>query len=272
VNQMTEARRLCVALLALVVWMLATVGGGAIYRDAPVASLAEAVESHSTGISWNVCAAIAVLALVSILWRWADLKFVRPNPAGSIRLLWLPALSLVPFAALAKLLGLPPSQAMLVLAVNCALIGLSEEWMFRGILFQALRTRLSLWPAITVSSMMFGAVHLLNAFTTGYVLLAALQALAASMSGLLFVAILIRTGSIWPAIIYHALWDFGILVTTVDAVRSPLPDGPLPLVTYVIPFVLVAPNFVYALYLLRKVRNDTRLTTDLPDGVRSAAT
>jgi uncharacterized protein len=253
-----EARRLPLALATLVAWMLVSVGVGALLRGAPAASLADVVEAISTGIGWSLCAAIAVLALASFIWRWNDLKFVAPDPLGSIKLLWLPALSLLPFAVLASVIGLPPTSAMVYLAVNTALIGLSEEWMFRGILFQALRTRFRLWPAIIVSSVLFGAIHVLNAFVTGDLLLACLQAVAASMSGVLFVAILIRTGSIWPAIVYHALWDFGALVATYGAVQTPLPDGPLPLAAYVVPFVLVTPNFLYALYLLRSVRNDTQ--------------
>jgi membrane protease YdiL (CAAX protease family) len=48
-----------------------------------------------------------------------------------------------------------------------ALAELSEEWMFRGVLFQGLRSRLALWPATLLTSALFGAGHVMNVVTTG---------------------------------------------------------------------------------------------------------
>ena len=133
--------------------------------------------------------------------------------------------------------------------------------MFRGVLFQGLRSRLAMWPAILLSSLLFGAVHILNVITTGQLAEAAVQAVAAFMSGIVLLALLIRTGSIWVPITYHALWDFGTFVTSAT---SPTTGAPMDFTqgwAWALPILIVLPNFLYALFLLRKVRNDTLLTT-----------
>jgi membrane protease YdiL (CAAX protease family) len=97
---------------------------------------------------------------------------------------------------------------------------------------------------------------------TGQLAEAVVQAVAAFMSGMLFIALLIRTGSIWVPIAYHALWDFGTFVTASTAPKSGAPVDFAHGWAWALPILIVLPNFFYALYLLRQVRNDTRLSTD----------
>ena len=150
-------------------------------------------------------------------------------------------------------IGLPPPQSILFLAVNTALVALSEEWMFRGVLFQALRSRLRIWPAVALTSVLFGSIHVLNAFALGDLRLALAQAVAATMTGLLLIALMLRTGSIWTAVVYHLVWNFGILLVAYETARYPLPEGPLPASAYVVPILVVLPNFLYGLILLRRL-------------------
>lgn len=254
-----EAMRLPVALLTYIGWTLLTLFG---MRWASDGSKKPLIETVTHGVSWNLAMAVGLLALVTLAMRWRDLKFVAPRPPGSLRILWFPGVYLLFFALLPAMLGMPPVGTLVFLALNAALIGLSEEWMFRGVLFQGLRSRLSLWPAILLTSLLFGAVHVLNVITTGQLLEAAVQSVAAFMSGMLLLALLIRTGSIWVPIAYHALWDFGTFVTSAT---SPKTAGPVDFAqgwTWALPMLIVLPNFLYALFLLRKVRNLTQPSTD----------
>lgn len=118
------------------------------------------------------------------------------------------------------------------------------------------------WTAIIITTVLFGAVHVLNGFTTGEWGTAVLQAVAAGMSGLIFIAIVIRTGSLWPAIIYHFLWDCMLfLLGTASAARpeaaadsgteAALERGGAVL----FPLLIALPNFLCALVLLRNVRD-----------------
>jgi len=254
-----DPRRLPIAVATYIGWTLVTLFGT---RWASDGSKKPLIETVTHGISWNLAMAVGLLALVTLAMRWRDLKFVAPRPARSLLILWFPALYLLFFALLPALLGLPPAGTLLFIALNTALVGLSEEWMFRGVLFQGLRSRLTMWPAILLTSLLFGAVHVLNVITTGQLLEAVVQSVAAFMSGMLLLALLIRTGSIWVPIAYHALWDF---VTFVTSATRPKTAGPVDFAqgwTWALPILIVLPNFLYALFLLRKVRNDTRLATD----------
>ena len=179
-----------------------------------------------------------------------------------MRLLWFPAIYLVFFALLPAVLGLPPAGMLFFIALNVMLVALSEEWMFRGVLFQGLRSRVAMWPAILITSLLFGVVHVLNVIATGQLLEAAVQAVAAFLSGMVLIALLIRTGSIWVPIVYHALWDFGTFVTSATSDKTAAPIDFAQGWTWALPILVVLPNFLYALYLLRNVRNDTRLSTD----------
>ena len=251
--------RLTAALLTYVGWTLVTLFG---LRWASDGTPRPLIETVSHGISWNLAMAVALLAVVTVAMRWRDLGFVAPRPRW-LRLLWFPALYLVLFALTPAALGLPPTRLLVFIAINTVLVGLSEEWMFRGVLFRGLRTRLSTWPALLISSVLFGGVHVLNVFVTGQLFDSGIQAVAATLSGVVFMALLLRTGSIWVPIAYHALWDFGTFVTAAaqgaQAATPDLAKGGL----WAVPVLLVLPNVLYALVLLRKVPNDPPESVDL---------
>lgn len=249
-HAMHSPPRLIAALSIGALWTLVTVFGLNAAGDGGERPLLDTV-SH--GISWNLVMAIGVLAVATALMRWRDLGFVAPRSAAALKLLWFPSLYLALFAAIAWTQGLPPPRTLVFVLANTVLVGLSEEWMFRGVLLQALRTRLALWPALLSASVLFGSVHLLNVLVTGQLLEAAVQALAAFLSGTVFTALLVRTGSIWVPITYHALWDFGTF-TSIACARA---SGDAPDLsqgwTWTLPILLVLPNFLYALFLLRNV-------------------
>jgi membrane protease YdiL (CAAX protease family) len=246
--------RLTKALLTLVVWLLATaVVGALMHQDGT--GIAEIVGFLSSGVAWNVVAGIAVLAVATRAFGWRDLGFSAPDARAVAKLVWFPILTLLPFYAIAFAVGLPPGRAILFLALNTTLVALSEEWMFRGILFHALRARLRIWPAVVLTSALFGAIHVVNAFALGDLGLASAQAVAAMMTGLLLIALMLRTGSIWTSVVYHMVWNFGILLLAYETSKYALPEEPLPLTAYFVPMLVVLPNFLFGLIVLRKLRD-----------------
>ena len=83
------------------------------------------------------------------------------------------------------------------------LVGLVEEFLFRGYTLFTLCRGLGFWPAAALLSTGFGAIHLNNhgeAWT---------GALAAGLIGFFFCLTLRRTGSLWFAVGFHAAWDWG---------------------------------------------------------------
>jgi membrane protease YdiL (CAAX protease family) len=187
---------------------------------------------------------------------WHDIGFNAPQPWSSLRVLAFPAVYIVLFVVVAVLVGLPPPSVIFLLAINTLAVGFSEEIAFRGVLFRALHSRLRLWPAIWITSIAFGSVHVINGFTTGDFINASVQALTAFMSGIFFMALMLRTRSIVPSMLFHALWDF--LLTTIGAANpsQAAPDTETHWWVLLVPPLFILPNFIYGLWLLRKV-NDT---------------
>ena len=165
---------------------------------------------------------------------------------------------------LAVVFGLPPAGVLAWILFNTFLVGLSEELMFRGVLLQAFRRTVSIWPAVWLTTLAFGAIHILNVFMTGELRTALIQSAAAALSGLLFIALRLRTGSLWPCIVVHGLWDFATF--TIAAARSGEAQagsggGPMTLMTFM-PILLVLPNALYGLWLMRRI-GQTHAQADL---------
>jgi uncharacterized protein len=81
-------------------------------------------------------------------------------------------------------------------------VSISEELTFRGYLLFLLAKRMRFWPAAVLISAMFGLAHVPN---HGETPLGIAQVVG---TGLLFCLMIRRTGNLWFAIGYHALWDW----------------------------------------------------------------
>jgi membrane protease YdiL (CAAX protease family) len=242
----TDRSRLAIALQIFVVWALITVFGSGLYAGFGMMLWATPLQ----GINPAFAMAIIFLAGMVFYNRWRDIGFARPTDLG---ILWLPFvyigfLSVVMFSS-----GLPSPQIILLVFYNTLLVGISEELMFRGIRFQAMRGRFAIWPSIWLTTALFGSVHVMNAFLTGHLLIAIAQTVTAFFNGILFLAIRQRTGSLYPAMAFHALWNLCIFLKTL----SPSDGDTLGLVALATGFVIVLPNLLYGLYLLRNVSDDT---------------
>lgn len=90
--------------------------------------------------------------------------------------------------------GIAPAVAAVLLIAGLA--PLAEELFFRGMLFGGLRRYLPFLPAALLSAALFGSLHL----TTG-----ASSVPPLALFGFLLAWVYERTGSIWPAVILHAL-------------------------------------------------------------------
>jgi membrane protease YdiL (CAAX protease family) len=252
-------KRLTISLAAFVGWLLITVLGGQMHTgEAPL------LQAVTRGLGWPfLVAALFLLALV--VWQqWRDVGLNQMPSGRSLWLTWLPMLYIIAGLAFAVVFGLPPVGVLAWILFNTFLVGLSEELMFRGVLLQAFRRTVSIWPAVWLTTLAFGAIHILNVFMTGELRTALIQSAAAALSGLLFIALRLRTGSLWPCIVVHGLWDFATF--TVAAARSgesqaTSAGGPMTLMTFM-PVLLVLPNALYGLWLMRNI-GQTHAQADL---------
>ena len=255
---MLRRYRPAIALAAFVGWVLIT----AFFDQlaGPAVGPQPLSETVSGTLQPGLAAAVVFLLAVVAVFRWRDVGFNPPRP-HSLRLLWFPALYVLVFVALIAVGGLPSANTVLIILANTVFAGVSEELACRGVLYSGLR-RFGVWPAILGSTLLFGAVHVLNGFSTGDFLASGVQAVAAFMTGIAFMAIRVRTGSLYPGMVLHAAWDFALLTAAVGLLQKLGETGPQPslssvgLVYAVVPLALVLPNFLYGLFLLRHAARD----------------
>jgi membrane protease YdiL (CAAX protease family) len=82
-------------------------------------------------------------------------------------------------------------------------VGFFEEFLFRGYAQFTLATGLQFWPAATMLSAAFGALHLANGGEDR------VGALSVFVIGMFFCLTLRRTGNLWFAVGLHASFDWG---------------------------------------------------------------
>ena len=83
------------------------------------------------------------------------------------------------------------------------LVGLVEEFAFRGYIQYTLTSGIGFWPAACVMSGLFGLGHFFNSHEN------AVGSVAVVMFGLLLCLFLRRTGNLWCAVGFHLGYDWG---------------------------------------------------------------
>ena len=135
----------------------------------------------------------------------APLRFLQGFAAGGFA---LTVCCLVPLAVGATSLHLTSAEpghvvgSGLMQLFTLAPAGIGEELLLRGLGLQALRRGFGDGPAVAISSVVFGALHLFNPGSSW------LAALLVALVGAWFGAVTVRTGSVWMAMGLHVAWNF----------------------------------------------------------------
>ena len=192
------------ALIALVIWVGITIGGGLVQAG----GTSSVDKLASEGIVWGIPVA-ALFLLIAYRGKWNQLGLVAPTS-------WRPALPVMLAVALLMALavanGLPATSVLIFLVVNAMAVGISEELAFRGMFLRALLGTYSVRRAVLISAVSFGAVHSLNALMTGELVPALFQSCLAVGMGMWAANIRIRTGSLYLPMLLHGLWDLALLI------------------------------------------------------------
>ena len=170
----------------------------------------------ATGILEQVAIVDLILAIFGLFLikrlGWWD----KAGYATGIRLAYVPLLILpcaVALTSLAEGIRVTAPLEIFTFAVLTLVIGFAEETFFRGLIFTALLPAGTL-RAVVISSFLFAALHLLNisggTWDLSYTIT---DTIAAFGLGITYAAIRLRTGSIWPLIGIHALFDFTLIIS-----------------------------------------------------------
>ena len=104
-------------------------------------------------------------------------------------------------------LALSPGKIVsygIVWALAFTMVGLFEEFLYRGYALYNLSIGIGFWPAAILLSTLFGSLHLMNA---GEGIVGVLDVM---LYGLFACFTLRRTGNLWFAVGLHAAWDFSL--------------------------------------------------------------
>jgi hypothetical protein len=240
-------------LVVLVIWMV-IVFGGELLQAGGTSSLDALV---SEGVVYAlVLAPIFLLTVVAYFKWWQPVGLKGPDSWRDLRLLWLPALALILIWMLAESTGLPEGQAFWFILINTLLVGISEELMFRGILFHGAASKFDWRRAVWITALVFGLIHALNGLITGEIGAAVFQALMAGLFGVWTVALRLRLNTIIPLMILHWLWDFGIFSLSA-------PGGVTTIFSIGLPILFAIILFLYGLWLLNGYRKSDSVTSSV---------
>ena len=195
--------------------LLSLIGGGvagSLTRD-PVVLLT---------VSYLITGVGAVLLLSGLGW-WEKAGFTTLGRRQDILLYLLP----VAIAMFSLTEGISASgwSEIVLFAVFSLIVAWTEEAFFRGLILQTLLPA-GIRIAVILSAVLFGLPHLLNAFGGLWdPLFVIANTVAAFGIGITLAALVIRTGTIWPPVLIHALVNFTALISLgslVVPVQTPL--------------------------------------------------
>lgn len=154
-----------------------------------------------------VAISAVLLAVIRLLGIEKELGMTRWLQNGK-KLLWLLPMWVLSTGNLWGGVGLRYDGITTVMAVlSFLLVGVVEEIVFRGFLFNGMRRTGSLTVAVVVSAITFGMGHIVNLLTGHATMETLVQVLFAVAWGFLFTFAYLKGGSLLPCIAIHGLID-----------------------------------------------------------------
>ena len=154
-----------------------------------------------------VAISAVLLAVIRLLGIEKELGMTRWLQNGK-KLLWLLPMWVLSTGNLWGGVGLRYDGITTVMAVlSFLLVGVAEEIIFRGFLFNGMRRTGSLTVAVVVSAITFGMGHIVNLLTGHATMETLVQVLFAVAWGFLFTFAYLKSGSLLPCIAIHGLID-----------------------------------------------------------------
>lgn len=172
------------------------------------------VMGHTTDLSAGVGAAAATLLAAWIFKMW-----FRPDYNGCLQrnglkeglLMLLPFLVIHYAGSVVSWITLGTGSALIAL-LRAMAPGFGEEIMFRGLgvanYMRKIKSEKQIKVIFWLSSIVFGLIHLTNLLAGGDPKSVVIQSIYAIGVGMLFGAVYLRTGNLWPTILGHWSVDF----------------------------------------------------------------
>lgn len=159
------------------------------------------------------------VACLSFLWAFIGKQYIAPKLKMGTFLVFLPCMAVavnnfpfITFFTGKAWISEKPLYVVFYGAV-CLSVGFFEEMAFRGCIFTVVlqrmkKSRLGVFFAIVISSVIFGLVHLVNLFAGGSVGGVILQTGYSFLIGGMCAVILVKTKNIWYCVVLHGVYNF----------------------------------------------------------------
>lgn len=168
------------------------------------------VKKTSVTSLWQGVGDLVVFALAYLLNRYyfrQKVYWFNQHNISKQLMTSLPAIIIVAFLD-SPLLAVADFKVKFQVIVICLLVGLAEEYIFRGLLLSLFLKLFhkNVYGSVIASSTLFGLLHLINlkALSIGYV---SSQVLFAMAIGIIFGTIYVKTNNLGIVILLHALRD-----------------------------------------------------------------
>lgn len=141
----------------------------------------------------------------SIKLRWIIVAVLLPSIVKAIYILFFPGEYVSS--------GMNSNEIFSTLSADIVYTGIAagfvEEMVFRGFIFNLLKSRWNTLVAVLVPSVLFGLVHIIG---MNYSFVSCLLVIVAgTMVGIMFSMIVVESGSVWNSGIVHAVWNIVIM-------------------------------------------------------------
>lgn len=228
------------ALLLLIIWATITVYGSVFLAGGKDVKLDEMISSRP---SYSIFLACIILLIYTFMRNIKTDVGFNSNLNMKHWIYIYPIIVITILLALVLIKGDINQNELLFVLGNTFVVGISEELMFRGILLNSFIQKYSYLKSIIIVSLLFGTVHIANGFVTGDFFAASKQAFIATFSGILFIAMRIKSINIIPAIIIHWLWDF-VVFTYITFIPK---EAKAELVVLIISMLFIASPFIFGI-------------------------
>jgi uncharacterized protein len=242
-----DLNSLMFALIVLIVWMIITVGGE-LWQAGGRTGVENLMSNHL--VYCLAVASIFLLAAVAYAGWWREVGLKPDGTTSNFMALIAPGLAVFVIWIVALRRPLPGATSLLLAGANTLLVGFSEEVMFRGILFHATKASFGYAGAVAITAAVFGLMHVLNGLITGKPVRAVEQAFLTVLFGYWIGAVRLYLSTIYPLIIIHWLWDFGLFA------GAPSKAAPGPAIkVFLLPIAIAVALFAFGLWLLHVYAN-----------------
>lgn len=125
-------------------------------------------------------------------------------------------LTVIAFYLLAKLATfeqqgqIPFSNGLVIILgsfIAACSAGVIEEFLFRGYLFKLIEDKWNMITAVAVTSILFGALHLITVNNL-HLIDSCLVLIGGISVGIMFSLIVYKTGNVWNSVVVHMIWNF----------------------------------------------------------------